>query len=133
MDILSICMNATTHVPDEARKPRPCGYEWRTESTLYGLPLIHVAWGRDKDGRKLIAKGIIGIGQYAMGLISISQFGIGAICITQFGIGLFAVAQFSIALASVSQFTVAIYTITQMGISYEGIGQHLLRVKELMR
>src|ERR1700694_1831188 len=125
-------MNAITHIPDEAPKPRPCGYEWRTESTLYGLPLIHVAWGRNKEGRKLVAKGIIGIGQYALGVISISQFGLGAICISQFGIGLFAVAQFSIAVASVSQFTVAVYTIAQIGISFDGVGQELLRIKQVL-
>ncbi len=116
-------MTAITHIPDTPPKPRPCGYEWRTESVLFGLPLIHVAVGRNKEGRRLVAKGIIGIGQYAMGFI----------CISQFGIGLFAVAQFSVALASVSQFAVAVYTLAQIGISFDGVGQVLLRIKDLLR
>lgn len=126
-------MIATTHVPDQPPKPQACGYEWRTQSSLCGLPLIHVAWGRGKEGRKLVAKGVIGIGQYALGIISISQFGLGVICISQFGIGVLAIAQFSISLASVSQFAVAAWTIAQSGISYDGVGQHLLRIKELIR
>ena len=126
-------MTAITHIPDTPPKPRPCGYEWRTESSLFGLPLVHVAWGRNKEGRKLVAKGILGIGQYAMGFICISQFGLGGLCISQFGIGLLAVAQFSIALASVSQFAVAVYTIAQIGISFDGVGQLVLRIKDLLR
>ena len=122
-------MIAITHIPDLPPKPRPCGYEWRTQSSLFGLPLVHIAWGRDKEGRKLVAKGIIAIGQYAMGLVCISQFGLGGLCISQFGIGVFALAQFSIALASASQFAVAVYALTQMGIAYDGIGQVLLRIK----
>ena len=86
-------MITTTHIPTDPPKPRPCGYEWRTESTLFGLPWIHIAWGRNKEGHRLVAKGIIGIGQYALGIISISQFGIGVLCISQFGIGVLAVAQ----------------------------------------
>src|SRR5579864_8896228 len=104
-------MTAITHIPDSPPKPQPCGYEWRTESSLLGLPLVHVAWGRDKEGRKLVAKGIIGIGQYAMGIICISQFGLGGLCISQFGIGLLVIAQFSIVLASVSQFALAVFTL----------------------
>ena len=126
-------MIATTHIPDMPPKPLRCGYEWRTESCLFGLPLVHVAWGRDKDGRRLVAKGIIGIGQYALGVICISQFGFGGLCISQFGIGLLAVAQFSIALASISQFAVAVYTLAQSGISFDGAGQLLLRTKDLLR
>jgi len=126
-------MTAITHVPDTLAKPRPCGYEWRTESSLFGLPFVHVACGKDKEGRKLVAKGIIGIGQYAMGFVCISQFGLGGLCISQFGIGLFAVAQFSIALASLSQCAVAVYTVAQIGISYDGVGQVLLRIKDLLR
>ena len=126
-------MIGTTHTLENPPQPPPCGYEWRTQSSLFGLPLVHVAWGKDKEGRKLFAKGIIGIGQYAMGIISISQFGLGAICISQFGVGLFAIAQFSIALASLSQFTVAVYAVAQMGISFDGVGQSLLRIRELLR
>jgi hypothetical protein len=92
---------------------------------------VHIALGRDKDGKKLVAKGIIGIGQYAMGVICISQFGLGGLCISQFGIGVLALAQFSIALASVSQFAVAVYAVAQIGISYDGVGQVLLRIKDV--
>jgi hypothetical protein len=124
-------MIAITHIPDVPPKPRPCGYEWRTQFSLCGLPLVHIALGRDKEGKKLVAKGIIGIGQYAMGVICISQFGLGGLCISQFGIGVLALAQFSIALASVSQFAVAVYAVAQIGISYDGVGQVLLRIKDV--
>jgi len=61
------------------------GYEWRSQAEILGYPLIHIAVGRNKEGKLRIAKGIIAIGQFGIGLITIAQFGIGVI----FGFGHF--------------------------------------------
>ena len=115
-----------SYTPDDPQPPQRCGFEWRTSATLFGLPLIHIAWGRNNKRKILVAKGIIAIGQYGYGGFVIAQFGAGLICISQFGIGLLALSQFAIAAAAIAQMGVAVFGIFQMGICFEGIGQYLL-------
>lgn len=109
--------------------PRQIGYEWRTSATLFGLPLIHIAWGRDANKKRLTARGIIAIGQYATGGFVIAQFGAGIICITQFGIGVIAISQFALGLAVISQIGAAVFGIFQFGACFDGLGQGLLKLK----
>jgi uncharacterized membrane protein YciS (DUF1049 family) len=118
-----------TYTPDDPQPRQKCGFEWRTSSTLLGLPLIHIALGRNNKGKILVAKGIIAIGQYGYGGLVVAQFGAGIICITQFGVGLIALSQFAIAAAAIAQMGVAAFGIFQMGICLDGIGQHLLSLK----
>lgn len=85
------------------------GYEWKSKQTLFGLPLVHVAVGRDKNNKIRVAKGIIAIGQFGVGAITIAQFGVGAI----FGLGQFvaapiAIGQFAFGLAAVGQLAIGI-------------------------
>ena len=94
------------------------GREWRSDIKLLGLPLIHIAFGRDGQNRLLKARGIIAIGQYASGIFCISQFGLGIVCISQF----------SIAGVSVGQFAIAGFAIAQFGIFLDGIAQCGLRL-----
>jgi hypothetical protein len=92
------------------------GYEWKSEATLFGLPLVHVAFGWDLEtGRFRIARGIIAIGQVAVGLITIAQFGVGLFCgIGQFVFGGFVLAQFAVGVViAIGQFAVGIYAAGQ--------------------
>lgn len=97
------------------------GYEWKTKTKLFGLPLIHIAIGRDKQtGKLLTAKGIIAIGQFGIGLITIAQFGIGLL----FGLG-----QFTAGFISISQFALAYYFgLGQFATGITAIGQLALGV-----
>jgi hypothetical protein len=93
---------------------RGWGYEYRSERTLFGLPLVHVAFGRDADGKMRVAKGIVAIGQFARGGIVIAQFGVGAV----FGLG-----QFVVAPIAVGQFALGIVAVGQLGIGLlAGVG-----------
>ncbi|MBN1163636.1 MAG: zinc ribbon domain-containing protein [Candidatus Krumholzibacteriota bacterium] len=106
------------------------GYEWKSETTLWGWPLIHVALGWDLNrGRLLVARGIIAIGQFGLGVITIAQFGIGillglgqfmlgTVVIAQFSLGiLFALGQFSFSFwYAVGQFTAGEYLSGQKGL-----------------
>src|SRR5207244_5786630 len=48
------------------------GYEYRSKATLFGLPLVHIAYGMDPEtGRRRVAKGIIAIGDLAIGVIAL--------------------------------------------------------------
>jgi len=104
-------------------KPRTfvSGREWRSETNLFGIPLVHVAFGRDSNRKLLKAKGVIAIGQHACGGLCISQFGIGLVCLSQF----------SIAAVSVAQFAIAGIAVAQFGIFVDGIAQFALRMLHL--
>ena len=64
------------------------GFEWRTKASIFGFPLICIAFGRDPDGRIRIAKGFLAVGQFAYGGIVIAQFGAGILTLSQFAVGL---------------------------------------------
>ncbi len=90
------------------------GYEWKSETTIFGFPLIHIAVGR-KNGMLRVAKGVIAIGQFAIGLITLAQFGIGFL----FGFG-----QFMIGFAVVGQFAGGVlFGLGQFASGYVAIGQ----------
>lgn len=104
------------------------GYEWKTKATVFGLPLVHIAIGRDqKTGKLLVAKGIIAIGQFTIGIISFGQFSVGALVgfgqfsagifsVAQFAVGvLFGLGQFALGLTAIGQFAVGKYVLAQFG------------------
>ena len=104
------------------------GFEWKSKTEVWGLPLIHVAIGRDKQtGKLLVAKGIIAIGQFGIGLITIAQFGIGLlfglgqfvfgiVTIGQFAFGLyFGLGQFATGITAIGQFAFGNYVRAQIG------------------
>ncbi len=91
------------------------GFEWKSKISFYGYPLIHIAIGRDENGKIRVAKGIIAIGQFGIGLITIAQVGIGLL----FGFG-----QFMLGLVTIAQFSAGIiFGIGQFATGYVAIGQ----------
>ena len=90
--------------------PRPAkekwngwGYEYKSKTTLMGLPLVHISFKYTTNRMPIPAKGIISIGQVGIGVINISQFGIGIVSISQFAIAAFAIAQFGLAYSLIAQ------------------------------
>jgi RNA polymerase subunit RPABC4/transcription elongation factor Spt4 len=79
------------------------GFEYKTETKLAGLPLIHISFKYGPGLRPVPAKGIIAIGQFAVGIVSISQIGIGVVSVSQFTIAGFALAQFAVAYSLIAQ------------------------------
>lgn len=62
--------------------------EFKTHATLFGLPLLHITWGRNPETMRYVtAKGIIAIGRFAYGGLAIGQVSGGVIAIGQLGIG----------------------------------------------
>ena len=110
--------------------PRPAkdqwdgwGFEYRSQTTLMGLPLVHISFKYRPNRRPVPAKGIIAIG----------QFGIGVVTIAQFGIGLFGICQFAIAGYALAQFAFAWSLIAQIGVYlHEGAGQVVFKLAELI-
>lgn len=99
------------------------GYEYRTEATLFGLPLLHVSFKFSPNRMPVPAVGVIAIGQFAAGIVTVSQF----------GLGLFSLGQFTVAVYAMAQFAVAWSCIAQVGLYVErGYGQAVWRIGQLL-
>ncbi|HHS13104.1 MAG TPA: hypothetical protein ENN03_04975 [bacterium] len=98
--------------------------------SFFGLPLVHIAFGKDEQGRRRIAKGIIAIGQFGIGLITIAQVGIGVIFgFGQVIFGLTAVAQVAVAvIIGIGQLAAGYVAAGQLVLAYYGLGQAGLAV-----
>jgi hypothetical protein len=99
------------------------GFEYKSETTLLGLPLLHISFKYRPNRVPVPAKGIIAIGQFACGLITISQFGIGFISISQFTVAGYALAQFAFAYSLIAQLGIYVH---------EGHGQLVKSLSQLM-
>lgn len=65
------------------------GYEYRSEATMFGLPLVHVAFGYDPfSGRPRIAVGVIAVGNIAVGLAALGGVVFGVLAFGGVAIGL---------------------------------------------
>jgi len=98
------------------------GIEYKSKTTLFGLPLLHISFKYAPNKMPVPAKGIIAIGQFAAGIVTISQFGIGIISVSQFTIAGFALAQFGIAYSLIAQFGLFIF---------EGRGQVVMKLLDI--
>ena len=68
-------------------------FEYLSAQTLFGLPLIHIAFSRDSSGRRMrLASGIIAIGDMAIGAVAVGAFCFGGITFGGIGFGLMSFA-----------------------------------------
>ena len=106
-------------------KPQWDGYgiEYKTSTTLFGWPLLHISFKYRANRTPVVARGVIAIGQFACGGFTLSQFGIGLISVSQFTIAGFALAQFALAYRLIAQ--IGIYL-------QEGTGQVVFRLSDLL-
>ena len=84
------------------------GYEYKSQATVLGLPLLHISFKYRPNKMPVVAKGFISIGQFGAGIINISQFGIGVFSISQFTVAVYALAQFALAHSCIAQFGIYI-------------------------
>jgi|SRR5581483_7575221 hypothetical protein len=116
------CRQCGTEVSEEAPicpkcgEPHPgkdqwdgWGFEYKSRASLFGLPLIHVAFKYRANRTPVLAKGIIAVGQFAVGVVTLSQFGLGLFSLSQFTLAGFAVAQFALAYSLIAQFGIYVH------------------------
>lgn len=84
------------------------GFEYKSEATMFGLPLVHISFKYRMNRTPVVAKGILAIGQFACGVFTLSQFGVGLFSISQFTIAAYALAQFGLAYSLIAQFGIFI-------------------------
>ena len=99
------------------------GYEYKTKSTVWGIPVLHISFKFRPNKMPVPAKGFIAIGQFGIGVINISQFGIGVFSLSQFTIAVFAIAQFGMAYSLIAQIGIYID---------KGYGQVVYKLTELL-
>ncbi len=99
------------------------GFEYRSKTKLFGLPLLHISFKYRPSRRPVPAKGVFAIGQFACGIFTLSQFGIGVVSISQFTIAGYALAQFAVAYSLIAQMGIYIH---------EGHGQLVRSIRELL-
>ena len=81
---------------------RAFGFEHRSQTNLWGLPLLHIAFGLDPaTGRKRVAKGIIAVGDVAKGVVAMGGVAMGGIAIGGFAVGVVPLAGFGVGLISI--------------------------------
>lgn len=102
------------------------GFERRSETTLFGLPLVHSVGGKDPfTGKRRVACGVVAIGQFAIGGVALCQAGAGLVVVSQFAAGLlFGVGQFIVAPAAIAQFAATVLgSLGQFAVGFATIGQ----------
>ena len=112
--------------------PRPArrdcqgeGFEWKSQRTWMGYPLVHVAFGCDAKGRARTARGVVAVGQRAVGFIAC---GIVAGGVLSFGVASFGVVSLgvvSIAMGcavGVNAIAPCAIGVTAIGIIARGVG-----------
>ena len=83
--------------------------EYRSETELFGLPLVHVARGIDpKTGFFRVAKGIIAIGDVAVGFLALGGIALGGIAIGGIGLGLVAICGLAFGLITIGGVSVGL-------------------------
>lgn len=99
------------------------GFEYKSETTILGLPLIHISFKFRPNLLPVPARGILAVGQFACGVFTLSQFGIGVVSVSQFTIAGYALAQFAVAYSLIAQMGLCIH---------EGHGQIVRSITELI-
>ena len=67
-------------------------YEYKSSTTVFGLPLVHIVYGPAWAGGLRPAKGFIAIGNVAIGVIAVGGFGLGVFTLAGIGLGLVCIA-----------------------------------------
>jgi hypothetical protein len=104
-------------------------HEFKSHSTMFGLPLIHYTYGRSPEtGKRVVAKGIIAVGRIACGFIAIGQAALGLLAIGQLAIGIIiGLGQLSSGVAALGQLAIGAYIgLGQFVTGYAAIGQFAL-------
>jgi hypothetical protein len=72
---------------------------WRTQAEIFGWPLMHCARGIDpRTGKRLVAKGIVAVGEIAVGVISCGGVALGVLAFGGVSVGLLSAGGLAIGL-----------------------------------
>ncbi|MDR0863109.1 MAG: helix-turn-helix domain-containing protein [Oscillospiraceae bacterium] len=117
--------------PDDAAPPLPYyprgfHYEYKSQRTLYGLPLVHINLGaglRKAEGIiavGTIAKGVVSLGAISMGVLSFGAISLGVFALGAVGVGLLAIAAFAIGCLAIGAIAAGLFAVggVALGVFY---------------
>jgi hypothetical protein len=85
------------------------GVEYRSQRTLFGWPLLHIAYGVDpRTGERRVARGIVAIGDNATGLIAFGGVARGGFAFGGLAIGLISFGGISVGVFSMGGFALGL-------------------------
>jgi hypothetical protein len=86
------------------------GFEYKSQATLWGLPLVHISFKYRPNRMPVPAKGILAIGQFACGVVTVAQFGVGLVTVAQFAAAGWALGQFAFGWSILAQIGIFIHS-----------------------
>jgi tRNA A-37 threonylcarbamoyl transferase component Bud32 len=100
------------------------GREYKSKTTLFGWPLLHICSGPDPfTGKRRVAKGIVAIGDIAVGGVAIGGSAFGVLAIGGLGVGLFTFAGCALGiLAAIGGVAVGSFAWGGLGIGFVAMG-----------
>lgn len=74
------------------RRMQDWSFEWKSQRTVRGIPLVHIHFGIGKTAKGILAvglaaKGICSVGIFSMGLLSFGVFSLGLLALGAFSLG----------------------------------------------
>lgn len=96
MDELTGRTEGSDREPDPPARPWGWHYEYRSERTLWGLPLLHINLGRGVPPCR--AKGIVAVGNIAQGLVAVGGLATGLVSAGGAAVGLLSLGGLSLGL-----------------------------------
>jgi hypothetical protein len=100
--------------------------EFRSHAEILGVPLLHYTRGKSPEtGRRVVARGVIAVGRFAIGIVGIGQVSAGVIAFGQVGLGLLlGLGQATTGVVAVGQLAIgALFGLGQISTGFVAIGQ----------
>lgn len=110
-------------IPGMRRAGLPYSYEYKSQKTIFGMPLVHIVYGPAWAGGMRPAKGFIAIGNVAIGVIAIGGFALGLFTLAGIGLGFICIAGIALGIgAGVGGIATGYFAIGGMAIGVYAIG-----------
>lgn len=98
------------------------GYRYRTEATVWGLPLVSIAVGPKDGSLRGVAKGIIAIGDAAVGVVAVGGAAFGVVAFGGLAVGALAVGGAAIGLAAFGGLAVGLLAFGGLAVGVGAVG-----------
>jgi hypothetical protein len=113
-------MSKPVNAASAASPPWLFGFEYRSSSTLWGLPLIHIATGYNPNtGLPRLACGVIAIGNFAIGIIAVGGVAVGCFVLSGIGLGIGVLAGIAIGWSTIGGIAIgAVFALGGLAVSF---------------
>lgn len=117
----------TTAAPFGLFISRIFNYEYKSKTTLGGVPLVHINIGRGRTAKGIVAigfksVGVVSIGLLSMGLLSFGLLALGLLGLGVLGVGIFGFGAFALGLMSGGAISVGVVSFGAISIGVVSCG-----------